>query len=64
MKKKVRLLLFALLSILIFQVRLFAVCNDEELNNLAEKINVSLVEDIEIIGEDNNVEREKSTYIY
>lgn len=63
MKKKVRLLLFALLSILIFQVRLFAVCNDEELNNLAEKINVSLVEDIEIIGEDNNVEREKK-YLY
>lgn len=63
MKKKINLLLFTLLSILIFEPRIFAICNDEELNNLAEKLNVSLVEDIEIIGEDDKVEREKK-YLY
>lgn len=63
MKKKINLLLLVLLFTLIFQPKLFAVCNDDELNNLAEDLNVFLVEDLEIVGKDKKVERERK-YFY
>ncbi len=63
MKNKVGLLLVTLISILVFQPKLFAACNDTELNNLAENLDVFLVEDLEIMGENNKLIRERK-YLY
>ncbi len=63
MKRRLRLVLVILMSILVFQPKLYAVCDDEELNNIAEDLDVTLVEDVEIIGENNTIERERN-YLY
>ena len=63
MKKRISLLLITLVLFLVFEPKLFAVCTDLELNDIAEDLNVFLVEDLEIIGENDKVERERK-YLY
>ena len=63
MKKRISLLLITLVLFLVFEPKLFAVCTDLELNDIAEDLNVFLDEDLEIIGENDKVERERK-YLY
>lgn len=63
MKKRINILFLAFLSFLVFQPKTFAICNDTELNDIAGDLNVSLIEDLEILGEDDKVERERQ-YLY